>query len=353
MAFGLSAGALAAVGSVGGAVVGGIMSAGAQEDAANTAAGASKYASDQATKLQREMYDQTNQYQTPYRESGYNALAQLNRGLGLSGNTNANYNPYATMSGSNALAAQTTGGGYAVPPGTGGLPQYAGTPYAGVTQEDLAANEFDLEKALQASRLRTVTSGGAQYTAPTTQQTQQTRPEQPTYNLTGQSGDLMRKFGTADFEVDPGYQFRLAEGMKALDRTAAARGGLLSGSTLKGAQAYNQGMASQEYQNAFNRYTGEQTNQFNRLASMANLGQTANAASSAAGQNYANAATNTGMQNASNQGNAALAAGNANASMYSGAANSIGNALGKVNWGGIGSTNTGWTESQADNFYGN
>jgi hypothetical protein len=44
-----------------------------------------------------------------------------------------------------------------------------------------------------------------------------------------QSGDVMG-------QMDPGYQFRLSEGMKALDRTAASRGGLLSGATLKGAQ---------------------------------------------------------------------------------------------------------------------
>ena len=56
----------------------------------------------------------------------------------------------------------------------------------------------------------------------------------------------MRNFGASDFQADPGYAFRLSEGMKALDRTAAARGGLLSGATLNGAQRYGSDLASQE-----------------------------------------------------------------------------------------------------------
>lgn len=59
-----------------------------------------------------------------------------------------------------------------------------------------------------------------------------------------------------NFEADPGYQFRLSEGNKALDRSAASRGMLLSGAQAKGLTDYNQGMASQEYGNWWNRYTG-------------------------------------------------------------------------------------------------
>lgn len=50
-------------------------------------------------------------------------------------------------------------------------------------------------------------------------------------------------------EATPGYKFRMDQGMKALERTAAARGNLLSGNTLAAAQEYGQGLASQEYQN--------------------------------------------------------------------------------------------------------
>ena len=83
------------------------------------------------------------------------------------------------------------------------------------------------------------------------------------------------KFGMEQYQADPGYAFRLSEGMKALDRTAAARGGLLSGATLKGAQRYGQDLASQEYQNAFNRYQTERAAQLNPLQSLAGVGQTA------------------------------------------------------------------------------
>jgi hypothetical protein len=82
-------------------------------------------------------------------------------------------------------------------------------------------------------------------------------------------------FGMNQFTQDPGYGFRLSEGMKALDRTAAARGGLLSGATLKGAQRYGQEMGSQEYMNAFNRYQTERAAQLNPLQSLAGVGQTA------------------------------------------------------------------------------
>jgi hypothetical protein len=59
--------------------------------------------------------------------------------------------------------------------------------------------------------------------------------------------------GQVDLQADPGYQFRLSEGLKALDRQAAARGGLISGSALKASQRYGQDMASQEYGQAYAR----------------------------------------------------------------------------------------------------
>jgi hypothetical protein len=81
-------------------------------------------------------------------------------------------------------------------------------------------------------------------------------------------------FGMDQFTQDPGYQFRLTEGMKALDRTAAQRGGLLSGATLKGAQRYGQELGSQEFQNAFNRAQIERAARLQPLQSLAGIGQT-------------------------------------------------------------------------------
>jgi hypothetical protein len=158
----------------------------------------------------------------------------------------------------------------------------------------------------------------------------------------------MRNFGASDFQADPGYAFRLSEGMKALDRTAASRGGLLSGATLKGAQQYGQGLASQEYQNAFNRYQAnraqqaqEYGNAFNRfqtertntlapLQSLAGVGQSATQQAQQASQNYATGGANTlGTFGAAQAGNI-IGAGNARASGYMGIANAASGGTGQA-----------------------
>jgi hypothetical protein len=81
-------------------------------------------------------------------------------------------------------------------------------------------------------------------------------------------------FGMNEFTADPGYAFRLKQGMNALNNQAAARGGLISGNALRAAQGYGQEMGSQEYQNAFNRYQTERNARLNPLQSLAGVGQT-------------------------------------------------------------------------------
>lgn len=105
-------------------------------------------------------------------------------------------------------------------------------------------------------------------------------------------GSLMKPFSMADYQADPGYGFRMQQGNQALDRSAAARGGLLSGRAAKDTLNYSQGLASQEYGNAYNRYNTNQTNQYNRLASTAGLGQTAASTIGNAAQSYGNNAAN-------------------------------------------------------------
>ena len=68
----------------------------------------------------------------------------------------------------------------------------------------------------------------------------------------------------ADMQQDPGYQFRLAEGQKALERSAAARGNLLSGGFARGLTRYGQDVASQEYSNVYQRKMGENTMRYGR-----------------------------------------------------------------------------------------
>jgi hypothetical protein len=127
------------------------------------------------------------------------------------------------------------------------------------------------------------------------------------------------KFGMDQFQADPGYAFRLAEGQKAIERSAAARGMQLSGSTLKGLTRYGQDMGSQEYQNAFNRYQAERSALLNPLQSLAGIGQTATSQVGAAGQNYANAA-----------GDLMTSGAAARASGYVGSSNALNQALGGV-----------------------
>ena len=98
-------------------------------------------------------------------------------------------------------------------------------------------------------------------------------------------GAGVRPFGMADFEADPGYAFRFKEGMQALERSAAARGGLMSGATGKALTRYGQEAASQEYMNAFNRYQAERAARLNPLQAMLGQGQSAaNVLTQAAGQ---------------------------------------------------------------------
>jgi hypothetical protein len=125
-------------------------------------------------------------------------------------------------------------------------------------------------------------------------------------------------FGKDQFQADPGYAFRLSEGQKALERQAAARGGLISGGALKAATRYGQEMGSQEYTNAFNRYQTERNARLNPLQSLAGIGQTSTNQLGVAGQNYANAA-----------GEAIGAGAQARASGYMGVANAASGGLGQ------------------------
>jgi hypothetical protein len=153
----------------------------------------------------------------------------------------------------------------------------------------------------------------------------QTRADQEPWRQAGsaalsQLGDpsFQHSFGMSDFQKDPGYDFRMQEGQKALERSAAARGGLQTGGFMKALTNYGQDYASNEYQNAYNRFTNDQSNRFNRLSSVAGLGQTANAQLGAAGQNYANQVGQNYMGAANAQGAAGIASSNAMGGTLSG-----------------------------------
>lgn len=256
------------VASVGGAVLGSAISADAAGDAADTQAAAT----DRATRLQKEMFDKQVELQAPFREAGLTANNKLMYMLGLGGTSSGTGTP-------DDLDTWARANGYTMPVGRGW------------TTEERA----NLDPYYQ----KYVTDFKAD-------QQQSIDPNDPEY------GSLMRRFGMADFEADPGYQFRMDEGMRGVEGSAAARGGLLSGAAMKAIQKYGQGLASQEYGNAYNRFTSDQTNQYNRLAGIVNTGQGAtNQVSNAAGQ--------FGQQAGSN----IIGAGNAQASGIVGGANAL------------------------------
>lgn len=158
-------------------------------------------------------------------------------------------------------------------------------------------------------------------------------------DLTASMGELTKPFDPASVDItrDPGYAFRRDEGLRAIDRSAAARGGALSGGALKAGMRYSSDLASQEYGNAFSRdfnvFQTNQANRFNRLAAIAGIGQTATQQLGAAGQSFAGNASQIALNTGNTLADLATQAGNARASGYASQGNIWGGAV-----GGIGSS---------------
>jgi hypothetical protein len=120
------------------------------------------------------------------------------------------------------------------------------------------------------------------------------------------------------YEASKGYHVQLDQGNQAIDRRNSAGGSRLGGAALKEAMRFNTGLASQDY-----------GNYYNRLASMAGMGQTAVSQQAAAGQNYANAYG----QNVTNAANARASGYENNASIFSNTVGNLGNIYGAYKGG--------------------
>lgn len=136
-------------------------------------------------------------------------------------------------------------------------------------------------------------------------------------------GEFNRNFSMADFQADPGYAFRQAEGQKAIDNSAAARGSSLSGATLKALTRFGQDTASAEYQNSYNRWNNDVSSRFNRISGVAGTGQQATQQIGAYGQSTASNIAQGNMNTANNVAGNTIGAGNARASGYVVMANAI------------------------------
>ena len=143
------------------------------------------------------------------------------------------------------------------------------------------------------------------------------------------SGYFTQQYTPEEFAkgIDPGYQFRLAQGQEATNRAANMGGGMISGNALRGVQDYTQGLASNEFTGAFNRFQTGRTNIYNTLAGIAGLGQQS-----------LNTTAQAGTTAAANAGQALQAAGAAQAGGIVGSANALG--------GGIGGASQGYMLSQ-------
>lgn len=276
--------------------IGSLLGGSMQSSAASSAAAQQAAAANRAADLQKEMFDKQVSLQEPFRQAGMAGQNRLMELLGLRMPAQAGVGGAPALRTAadlrNALASQYTTPGYTT---------YGGSAEGADIERTMPAsiNEAGLAAAIKAAQAQ-------DQAALTAYQAQQSQAA-PSADF----GKYARDFGMSDFQADPGYAFRLSEGQKALERTAAARGGLMSGSALKAAQRYGQEMGSQEYTNAFNRYQTNRANQLNPLQSLAGQAQTAaNTLGSAAGQygsNVGNLMLGTGQA----QGNALLSRGSA------------------------------------------
>ena len=181
--------------------------------------------------------------------------------------------------------------------------------------------------------------------------------------------EAFKDFTMADFQKDPGYDFRFKEGLKAVDANAAARGGLISGAALKASQRYGQDMASQEYTNAFNRFlaqrgfkAGEFGNQFNRFQtergntlspyqSLAASGQAAAVGSAGAAGQYGTAANQAIGGYGSSMTNALGQFGNATSNAYGNFGSNLSNIYGGTA-AGINNANLQGADARASGYVG-
>jgi len=192
---------------------------------------------------------------------------------------------------------------------------------AASTQADAARYAADANSAAAAQQLETAKPWVSAGTTAINQLSAMTQP----------GGEATKEFAYQPFQyqADPGYGFRFNEGMKAMNASAAARGGLISGNALKAGQIYGQEMGSQEYQNSFNRYLQNYSNAQNTFQlNRNNLLGPLQFLSSQGQASAANQAANVGNMAASN---AALSTGAANATAAGqiGSANAYTNAIGQ------------------------
>jgi len=301
------------------------MSADAAKDAARTQGNAA----DRASQVQREMFDISNAQQQPFMQSGYAANDTLSRLLGLapssqqSGRTATGQNAGSQSTSWDQSNGRLLGDTY-LPPDVQLGPDKGGGWY----DVNRDGNRIGYLRPGGANG-RFVNDTGYQVPGPERQAATEGAGGGAIDPATGYAADntglatgyLSQTFGPEQFKagMDPGYQWRLQQGAQGVQNSAAAGSGSLSGPALKALMEYGQGAASQEYGAAYDRFQTQQGNIFQRLSSIAGLGQ-----------NAAAGVGNQGVATGASIGGNITGAGNAAAAGQIGAANAIGGAAGDL-----------------------
>jgi hypothetical protein len=348
-------GGLAAAGSIGGAAIGASAAGNAadtQAQAAEKVAALQKQSSDQALATQQQQYLNSNALSSPWYMGGASAEANLLSQMGLLSPTQASQpliNP--------AQLPATTAAGNQATLNVGTKPNYmslvdwnnlgknqqlaisnpgASIP-TGVVQNGSRPDDFSA--AAWAKVPQNVKDALMDVGKPAPAAAQGAPSAQP--GATGTSlGDLVNPAAGAPgslvwkpptevtMQNDPGYQFRQQQGELAMNRSAAAKGNLLTGGTAAALQRYGQDYASNEFQNVYNRAANDFSTRYNSLANLAGQGQLSANQIGNNGQQYAGQASNTLLNSANMQGQQMNNAAAATASGYVGGANAWANGLG-------------------------
>ena len=246
-------------------------------------------------KLQREMYGDSQDRTAPFYEGGLNAFNMLLDGIGAQGGTMQSRDDLMGSMRDQYTTQNTTGGDSAL----------VRTPDGRLLSPEDAFGEYTKNGHGWNSRFRSMgekaalktlnDAGYDNFSNPQTTSTTDMDGLNAAVDaaMAGQEtpdnyGNLLQNFGMDQFQADPGYQFRLDSGNKAIERAAAARGQFYDPSTVKALAENNSNMADQTYGDAYNRFNNDQNTVFNRLAAVSGIGQTANQSMNNSGQNMAN-----------------------------------------------------------------
>jgi hypothetical protein len=310
MPFALIAAATAA--SAGTSLIGGILGSNAAKSAANTQAQAARDAAaaqlqgtEEAIAENRRQYDLARQDLTPYRQTGVNALRSLAYYSGV---------PMDQLPSGIDQTATAAAGPVVYPHAYSSYESLSGPERDAAWQAIVASNGGDLDAA-RAQFAKLAESNQLLSVLPSTG---------TTVGAAGTPGAAASGAGApsnaiAQFQTSPGYQFRLGQGLQAIDRSAASRGRLMSGATLKAAQGFGQGLATDEFGNFIN-----------RLQTLAGVGQSATNTGVSAGQTAAGNIGTAAIAGGSAIGQGILGTGQARASGYVGGANAISGGLSGV-----------------------